>query len=211
MEREYLSPTKVCDFETSDIRMKGYLITKNSYSEKQKAIDIFNFVRDEIKYRFDYSYTKASETLKKGYGNCFNKSNLQIALLRSCGIYAGYKVYMIKKEIFFPIVPQDIYELISQPTIHVSCVVFLNNRWVEADTTIDFELYNHIYRNMENWKYEEWDGEKDISIPEKYIIENQGIYSNIDLYLLNPPKFWNDQLLKRANDFIEKLINTSSP
>jgi transglutaminase-like putative cysteine protease len=211
MEREYLSPTKVCDFETSDIRMKGYLITKNSYSEKQKAIDIFNFVRDEIKYRFDYSYTKASETLKKGYGNCFNKSNLQIALLRSCGIYAGYKVYMIKKEVFFPIVPKDIYELISQPTIHVSCVVFLNNRWVEADTTIDFELYNHIYRNMENWKYEEWDGEKDISIPEKYIIENQGIYSNIDLYLLNPPKFWNDQLLKRANDFIEKLINTSSP
>jgi hypothetical protein len=77
---------------------------------------------------------------------------------------------------------------------------------VEADTTIDFELYNHIYRNMENWKYEEWDGEKDISIPEKYIIENQGIYSNIDLYLLNPPKFWNDQLLKRANDFIEELI-----
>jgi transglutaminase-like putative cysteine protease len=206
MEREYLSPTKVCDFETSDIRMKGYLITKNSYSEKQKAIDIFNFVRDEIKYRFDYSYTKASETLKKGYGNCFNKSNLQIALLRSCGIYAGYKVYMIKKEVFFPIVPKDIYELISQPTIHVSCVVFLNNRWVEADTTIDFELYNHIYRNMENWKYEEWDGEKDISIPEKYIIENQGIYSNIDLYLLNPPKFWNDQLLKRANDFIETLL-----
>ena len=211
MEKEYLSPTKVCDFETSDIRMKGYLLTKNSYSEKQKAIDIFNFVRDEIKYRFDYSYTKASETLKKGYGNCFNKSNLQIALLRSCGIYAGYKVYLIKKEVFFPIVPKDIYELISQPTIHVSCVVFLNERWVEADTTIDFELYNHIYRNMENWKYEEWDGEKDISLPQKYIIECEGIYSNIDLYLLNPPKFWNDQLLKEANDFIEGLINTSTP
>jgi len=206
MEREYLSGTKVCDIESPDIKIKSYMLTKDSYSEKQKAIDIFNFVRDEIKYRFDYSYTKASETLKKGYGNCFNKSNLQIALLRSCGIYAGYKVYMIKKEVFFPIVPKDIYELISQPTIHVSCVVFLNNRWVEADTTIDFELYNHIYRNMENWKYEEWDGEKDISIPEKYIIENQGIYSNIDLYLLNPPKFWNDQLLKRANDFIETLL-----
>jgi len=206
MEREYLSGTKVCDIESPDIKMKSYMLTKDSYSEKQKAIDIFNFVRDEIKYRFDYSYIKASETLKKGYGNCFNKSNLQIALLRSCGIYAGYKVYVIKKEVFFPIVPKDIYELISQPTIHVGCVVFLNNRWVEADATIDFELYNHIYRNMENWKYEEWDGEKDISIPEKYIIENQGIYSNIDLYLLNPPKFWNDQLLKRANDFIETLL-----
>ena len=206
MEREYLSSTKVCDIENPDIKMKSYLLTKNSYSEKQKAIDIFNFVRDEIKYRFDYSSTKASETLKKQYGNCFNKSNLQIALLRSCGIYAGYKVYIIKKEVFFPIVPKDIYELISQPTIHVSCVVFLDGRWIEADPTIDFELYNHIYRNMENWKYEEWNGEKDISLSKEYIIENQGIYSNIDLYLLNPPKFWNDKLLKRVNDFIEDLL-----
>ncbi|MCM8832957.1 MAG: transglutaminase domain-containing protein, partial [Candidatus Omnitrophica bacterium] len=140
------------------------------------------------------------------YGNCFNKSNLQISLLRSCGIYSGYKVYLIKKDVFLPIVPEEIYELISQPTIHVSCVVYLEGRWIEADATIDFELYNHIYRNIENWKYVEWDGEKDISIHEKYIVENQGIYSNIDLYLLNPPKFWNDQLLEKANKYIEGLL-----
>lgn len=206
MEKEYLSATKVCDIENIDIKMKAYLLTKNSYSEKQKAINIFNFVRDEIKYRFDYPYTKASETLKKGYGNCFNKTNLQIALLRNCNIYSGYKVYLIKKEIFFPIVPEEIYKIINQPTIHVSCVIYINERWIEIDPTIDFELYNHIYRNMENWKYVEWDGEKDISLPEKYIIECEGIYSNIDLYLLNPPKFWNDQLLEKANKFIDSLL-----
>ncbi|MCM8804657.1 MAG: transglutaminase family protein [Candidatus Omnitrophica bacterium] len=206
MEKEYLSPTKICDTENADIKMKAYLLTKNSYSEKQKAIDIFNFVRDEIKYRFDYPYTKASETLKKGYGNCFNKTNLQIALLRNCNIYSGYKVYLIKKEIFFPIVPEEIYKMISQPTIHVSCVIYFNERWIEIDSTIDFELYNHIYRNMENWKYVKWDGERDVRIPEEYIIECEGIYSNIDLYLLNPPKFWNDQLLEKANKFIDALL-----
>ncbi|MCM8809171.1 MAG: transglutaminase family protein [Candidatus Omnitrophica bacterium] len=209
MEKEYLLPTKICDVDSPDIKMKSFFLTKNSFSEKQKAIDIFNFVRDEIKYRFDYSYRKASETLKRGYGNCFNKSNLQISLLRSCGIYSGYKVYLIKKDVFLPIVPEEIYELISQPTIHVSCVVYLEGRWIEADATIDFELYNHIYRNIENWKYVEWDGEKDISIHEKYIVENQGIYSNIDLYLLNPPKFWNDQLLEKANKYIEGLLKNS--
>ena len=206
MEKEYLLPTKICDVENPDIKMKSYFLTKKSFSEKQKAIDIFNFVRDEIKYRFDYSYTKASETLKRGYGNCFNKSNLQIALLRSCGIYAGYRVYLIKKEVFLPIVPKDIYEKISQPTVHVSCAVYIEKKWVESDSTIDFELYNHIYRNMENWKYVEWDGENDISIPAEYIVENQGIYSNIDLYLLNPPKFWNDELLEKANRFIDELL-----
>ncbi|MCS7181033.1 MAG: transglutaminase family protein [bacterium] len=206
MEKEYLLPTKICDVDNPDIRMKGYILTKKTFSEKQKAIDIFNFVRDEIKYRFDYPYIKASETLKKGYGNCFNKSNLQIALLRSCGIYSGYKVYLIKKEVFSPIVPKEIYEMISQPTIHVSCVVYLEEKWIENDATIDFELYSHIYRNIENWKYIEWDGENDLSLPDKYIIECQGIYSNIDLYLLNPPKFWNDQLLEKANRFIDELV-----
>ncbi|MCM8784812.1 MAG: transglutaminase family protein [Candidatus Omnitrophica bacterium] len=209
MEKEYLLPTKICDVDNIDIRMKSYILTKNSSSEKEKVINIFNFVRDEIKYRFDYSYTKASETMKKGYGNCFNKSNLQIALLRSCGIYSGYKVYLIKKDVFSPIVPKEIYEMINQPTIHVSCAVYLDERWIEIDSTIDFELYNHIYRNIANWKYVEWDGESEISIPQEYIVENQGIYSNIDLYLLNPPKFWNDQLLEKTNRYIEQLIKNS--
>lgn len=206
MEKEYISPTKVCDIENVDLKMRSEILTKNTNTLEEKAINIFNFVREQVKYGFDYPYTKASETLKKGYGNCFNKSNLQIALLRSCGIYAGYRVYLIKKEVFLPIVPKDIYEKISQPTVHVSCAVYIEKKWVESDSTIDFELYNHIYRNMENWKYVEWDGENDISIPAEYIVENQGIYSNIDLYLLNPPKFWNDELLEKANRFIDELL-----
>ncbi|MCM8818653.1 MAG: transglutaminase family protein [Candidatus Omnitrophica bacterium] len=208
IEKEYLSSTKVCDVDSPDIKIKAYFLTKKSYSEKQKAIDIFNFVRDTIKYRFDYPYTKASETLKKGYGNCFNKTNLQIALLRTCGIYSGYKVYLIKKEVFLPIVPEEIYQFINQPTIHTSCAIYLEGRWIEVDPTIDFGLYNQIYRNMENWKYLEWDGEKDITIPENYIIECEGIYSNIDLYLLNPPRFWNDELLEKANKFIDNLLQS---
>jgi len=206
MEKEYLLPTKICDVENVDIKMRSYLLTKNVFDEREKAIRIFNFVRDEIKYRFDYPSTKASDTLKKGYGNCFNKANLQIALLRSAGIYSGYKVYLIRKEVFKPIVPPEIYELINEPTIHVSAAVWIDEKWIEADTTIDYELYNCIYRNMENWKYGEWDGEKDFTLPEEFIVEDQGIYSNIDLYLLNPPKFWNDELLKEANTFIEGKV-----
>ena len=68
------------------------------------------------------------------------------------------------------------------------------------------KMLTNIYRNMENWKYGEWDGEKDFTLPEEFIVEDQGIYSNIDLYLLNPPKFWNDELLKEANTFIEGKV-----
>jgi len=159
MDKEYLSPTKVCDIESVDLRMRSYILTKNTTDEKEKAINIFNFVRDEIKYRFDFPYTKASETLKKKYGNCFNKSTLQIS-----------KVYLIRKEVFKPIVPQDIHQLISDPTIHVSTVVYLDQKWVEADATIDYELYNAVYKKM-GWEYEKWDGENDITINSDFIIE----------------------------------------
>ena len=206
MDKEYLSPTKVCDIESVDLRMRSYILIKNTTDEREKAINIFNFVRDEIKYRFDFPYTKASETLKKKYGNCFNKSSLQISLLRNAGIYSGYKVYLIRKEVFKPIVPQDIYQLISDPTIHVSTVVYLNQKWVEADATIDYELHNAVFKKM-GWKYEKWDGENDITINSDFIIEQQGIYSSIDLYLLNPPRFWNEELLRRSNEYIEKLLS----
>lgn len=205
MEKEYLSPTKVCDIENVDLRMRSYILTKNTTDEREKAINIFNFVRDEIKYRFDFPYTKASETLKKRYGNCFNKSSLQISLLRNAGVYSGYKVYLIRKEVFKPVVPEDIYRLISDPTIHVSTVIYLDQRWVEADATIDYEVYNAVFKKM-GWEYKQWDGENDITINSDFLIEQQGIYPSIDLYLLNPPKFWNEELLKRANEYIEKLL-----
>lgn len=205
MEKEYLSPTKVCDIENVDLRMRSYILTKNIHNETEKAINIFNFVRDQIKYRFDYPYIKASETLKKGYGNCFNKSTLQISLLRAAGIYSGYKVYLIRKEVFKPIVPSDIYQLISDPTIHVSTVIYLGGKWIEADATIDYQLHIAVYKNL-GWEYQQWDGKNDLTISPDFIIEQQGIYSSIDLYLLNPPKFWTDHLLMRANNYIENLL-----
>ncbi|HRR96909.1 MAG TPA: transglutaminase family protein [Candidatus Ratteibacteria bacterium] len=208
MEKEYISPTKVCDIENVDLKMRSELLTKNINTLEEKAINIFNFVREQVKYGFDYPYTKASETLKKGYGNCFNKSSLQISLLRCAEIYAGYIVYLIKKDIFKPIVPPDIYQLISESTIHVSTVVYLNNTWVECDATIDYQLYNVVYKNS-GLEYEQWDGKKNLTISHDFIIEQQGIYSNIDLFLLNPPKFWTDELLQKANEYLNKIRGLS--
>jgi len=210
MEKEYLEATKCCDVEHPEIKKTAISLVSNCKTDKEKAISIFNFVRDRIKYRFDYSFKKASETLIKKEGNCFNKANLQIALLRSIKIPAGYEVFLITKKVFLPIVSDEIYQMINEPTIHVCCCCFLNGNWISSDATIDKELFEAVYRKVENWEYKEWNGVEKILLNKKYIKEEQGIYPNIDLYLLNPPRFWNDQLIEKANEYIEKLINESS-
>lgn len=201
---EYIKQTRYCDFESKEI--VDFCRNYRNLDTLDIVAGIFNFVRDTIKYRFDYPWRCASETLKKKTGNCFNKANLQIALLRRCSIPAGYGVYLIKKGILKFLLPDDIFEMVNDPTIHIFTKVFVNNRWICLDATVDIETYNTFYKNLEMWKHSKWDRKTHIQIEPKWVIEDQGVYANIDLYLSQPPKFWTDQLIEIANSFIEKKI-----
>ncbi|HOK80972.1 MAG TPA: transglutaminase family protein [bacterium] len=201
---EYLKETRYCDIHSQEI--DDFYRAIGSRDTNEIANLIFNFVRDSVKYRFDYPWVKASETLRKKTGNCFNKANLQIALLRRAGIPAGYGVYLVHKEILKPILPPDIYLLVNQPTVHVFAKLFIHNRWVNLDATVDFELFQCFYNNSSIWSHTHWDGLSDISLDKSFVVEDQGVYANIDLYLSQPPKFWTDNLIQKANCFIEQTI-----
>ncbi|HPP66298.1 MAG TPA: transglutaminase-like domain-containing protein [bacterium] len=203
VSEEYIKQTKYCDCWSQPITdfCKNY-----RYLSMLEAIaDIFNFVRDTIKYRFDYPWRYASETLKKKTGNCFNKANLQIALLRGCGIPAGYGVYLIKKEILKPLLPDDIFEMVNNHTVHVFAKVFINNNWLSLDTTVDKEIYTTFYKNSAIWQHTPWDKKTPVQMAQDWLIEDQGLYSNIDLYL-SQVRFWTDPLIQRANLFIEQKL-----
>jgi len=174
--------------------------------ETARAVAIFSFVREEIAYRFDYPSVTASETLAKKRGNCFNKANLQIAILRACGIPAGYGVCTISREVFRPVVSDEIYLQIADPTVHVYAVCHLRDRWVAADATVDRAFYDAHYRGLEGWSHPVWDGTHDLKLDRRFVREEQGLYANIDLYLQNPPRFWTDALLHAANERIEDRI-----
>ena len=66
------------------------------------------------------------------------------------------------------------------------------------------QLVNTYQKAGQHWTF--WDGKNEITIDKRFIVEDQGIYSNIDLYLLNPPRFWNENLLKKANEYLEGLL-----
>ncbi|HOJ31865.1 MAG TPA: transglutaminase family protein [bacterium] len=199
-----MKETRYCDIHSQEI----VNFCKNI--ESDDAIDIagfiFDFVRDNIKYRFDYPSVRASETLRKKTGNCFNKANLQIALLRKTGIPAGYGVYLVRKEILKPILPPDIYQMVNQPTVHVFTKLFIQNRWVSLDATVDLEMFQCFYSSSGTWTHNCWNRQSDISLDKGFVVEDQGVYANIDLYLSQVPKFWTDQLIQKANCFIEESI-----
>jgi transglutaminase-like putative cysteine protease len=204
--REFLIGTKYCDVENAEIQVyTKELLSSCGSSDIHSAIRIFDWVRDKVKYGFDFWDVKASETMRKMSGMCANKANLQIAMLRAIGIPAGYGVLRIRKEAIRTIANDKIYDKSSDAIIHVYCCVLLNGRWISADATVDRELYEAAYLRVPDWEYLSWDGQNHFRISSSYIVEDLGLRSNIDEYMDMPPRFLIDDIIKRANGYIERL------
>jgi transglutaminase-like putative cysteine protease len=95
---KYLQPTELCDFERHpEIRAKALELTRGCRSREEMFQSIFAFVR-ELPYGLEDWDVTAFETLAKGWGMCSGKTNLLVALLRSVGIPARYRIFRIKAE-----------------------------------------------------------------------------------------------------------------
>lgn len=200
---EFLSGTKYCNLESHEIQERALRLTLSD--DINTAIRIFNWVRDDVKYAFDYWSVKASETIQRMSGMCANKANLQISLLRAAGIPAGYGVLRIKKEALRTIADEEIFDKTSDVTIHVYCRVFLDDHWVSADATVDKELFDVAYIDVPGWEYRDWNGKDHFQMAQRYIVEDLGTLANIDEFMDITPRFLNDDILKRANKYIKKL------
>jgi len=213
--REFLMGTKYCDVESVEIRRQTeQLLSCGEGDHKDRpydgddvhsAVRIFDWVRDEVKYSFDFWNVKASETMRKMSGMCANKANLQIAMLRAAGIPAGYGVLRIRKEAVRTIANDEIYDKSSEVIIHVYCRVLLNGQWISADATVDRELYEAAYFEVPDWEYLSWDGQNHYRISSSYIVEDLGLRSNIDEYMDMRPRFLTDDIIESANGYIGKL------
>ena len=206
--KEFLTETSYCDCSDASIKQVSLRTVKNCTGEKEKAIALFHFVRDNIKYGFDYWNIKASETLAKGYGMCTNKSNLLISMLRSCDIPAGYGILRVNaKEYFGPIMLPFFKSRVSENSVHIYSCVYLNKKWVKCDPSTDLELSRKTSSFNYTTQLVEWDGEHDAMdrIAPHHIIEDRGISPNIDDMLNKKPKKFTRSTLKLANLYLEFL------
>ncbi len=103
---EFLAATRYCDSGAITARALSDHLTRDAGSEREAAVRLYRFVRDEIPYAFGPWGIRASQTLAHGTGTCTNKANLLVALLRAAGIGAAYGVLRVDTQHYFgPIGP----------------------------------------------------------------------------------------------------------
>ena len=133
--QQYLQTTTNCQVTNSQIQSLAKSLTSGKSSTYDKAVAIFNWVRDKLGYSFYYN-TKygAVGTLNAMKGNCVDTAHLLIALERAAGIPARYK---------------HVYAQFSSGNWygHVYAQVWVNGKWYNVDGT----SYSNSFGIIKNW------------------------------------------------------------
>jgi transglutaminase-like putative cysteine protease len=136
-------------------------------------------VRDKIIFGGDHWQVKASETLLKGYGACFNKNLLMIALLRAAKIQSKLMANPLAKSFTKPSVG-DVYVFFSDPFYHCFTNVLVNDQWISIDPTLDRTNYETFFKPAGvKWQID-WDRQSDMLLYSESVVGPSREYSNID-------------------------------
>jgi len=143
--KKYLITSGLCDFNRSPaIRRKAMQVTTGARNRRQRFDRIFACVK-ELQYGLEDWDVKASTTLRKGWGMCSGKTNLLVALLRSIGIPARYRIYSLKADnaLWEYLDDKDstagLIGKLSDTRDHVDCEVWLG-KWVDCDPGRDSDM-----------------------------------------------------------------------
>ncbi len=183
--KEYLISTDTIDCGHGQILAKARELTLGCASQREKALRLFAFVRDEIPYnlymisvfREDF---RASRVLAWGKGYCVQKAVLFTALARAAGIPARLTFARIRNHK----APAKIVAFTGTNIFprHGYTQLFLDGAWVSVAPTFDRALCEKI-----GVPVVDWDGRTDATLPAedlqggKYIeyIEKFGHYADL--------------------------------
>ncbi len=132
----YLKSSTNCQVGNSAIKSVVNSITSGLTSDYEKAVAIYNYVRDKVSYSFYYD-TKygAAGTLSAKTGNCVDQTHLLIAMARTAGLAARY-------------VHGTCYFTSSGSTYgHVWAQILVDGKWYVADATSS----RNSFGNVVNW------------------------------------------------------------
>lgn len=140
---EYLQPTEFFDCDKTSVNQKALEITKNCETEKEKAIALFYWVRDEIKYNMWLFIPKikknfiASNVIQERQGFCVSKSILLSTLARVVGIPA--RIHLV--DLINHKISQKVIEFMNTNVMYVHgySELYLNGKWVKLTPSFDKE------------------------------------------------------------------------
>ena len=140
---KYKTDSNTFCYIDENIKSTARKLTSGCSTVLQKAKAIFNFVKNEITYKY-YSNSEygASKTLIKGIGNCCDMANLIVALCRASGIPVRYSH------------GQNCYFYYSGNYYgHVWAQILIGNTWYAADATGS----NNSLGFIKNWNINTFD------------------------------------------------------
>lgn len=143
----YLQASREIDCDHSVIRELSESLTRSCRTASEKAVNLFNYVRDECHYNM-YATTgereayRSSTILKSGQGWCLQKAILLASLGRAAGIPSRLILVSIRNHKS----PPEAVELMGTNVFfpHAYNNFFLNGQWVKAAATFDREICQRI-------------------------------------------------------------------
>jgi len=161
----YLRATLTIEADHKKIIETVTNVTRGCVSDEEKAVKLFYFVRDSIRYNI-YMISvfiedfKASRILEWGKAYCVQKAVLLTALGRAAGIPSRLVFARIRNHKL----PAHILEMMGTNTFprHGYNQFFLNGRWVSAAATFD-----KVLCEKNGLPTVEFDGKTDAILPEK--------------------------------------------
>ncbi|MFA6525438.1 MAG: transglutaminase family protein [Patescibacteria group bacterium] len=205
---EFLKETRYCDWKNPEILKVVEKFQEQYTNRRELAIKLFEFVRDEIKYRIGPWGVKSSDTLRDKRGMCTSSSNLLVALYRAANIPAGYCIYKVRGgESFGHILPTLIKNPLKKHSVHIICYVYLD-KWIKCDPSTDSDLSNETKHISNIMKLVEWNGKDDFvhEIDPEHIIDISVPLANIDFQLDKKPRYIvRKHIFKIGNYYIDFL------
>ena len=139
----YLRCTEFIDCDRSSIWQTAQKLTQGLETDRDKAVSLYYFVRDEIRHN-PYSpcllpeECKASAIMERGHGFCQHKAILLVALARAAGIPARLGLVDVRDHLlsdkFRKMIGGD--NLLIQ---HGYAELYIGGKWVHVSPAYDLE------------------------------------------------------------------------
>ncbi len=204
---QYLQPTQFFDFYKPRVKGKAIDITRGLKTDKEKAITLFYWVRDKIKYlQGSFSLTKstfkASTNLRRGYGFCVSKAVLLSTLARAIDIPARLHL----ADIINHKTSQRVTDTLGTNIFifHGYSEIYLDGKWIKLTPAFDKKMSNNA-----GYVLVEFNGENDAIFshydndgnPFIEYIKDRGVYADLPFNEIKRI------ILKKYKFAIEKAFN----
>ena len=203
---ELMAPTRYCDSEAREIGELAVALTGGAGSEREAAARLFRYVRDDVSYAFGPWGVRASETLGRREGNCTNKANLLVALLRAAGIAGAYGVLRVDAQRYFgPIGPELLTRRASQTSVHVHAAARVDGRWLKCDPATDADLARLTGHFSLQTRLVDWDATADATdvLDHEHVHADLGLYADVDELLDRPARGAGPELFAAGNAYLQ--------